>query len=198
MGDDSRFLDLIHRVRSGDGEAATELVLRFEPQIRRVIRIRLADSNLRRVLDSMDVCNSVLGEFFVRAAAGQFELESPEKLINLLAQMARNRIINHAKKQQAMRRDIRRTVATDVAELGLPANTETPSRIVSSQELLDLVFDRFTEEEREIVDYRTVERMSWQEIAERLGSNEDAVRKRFTRALDRVAEMLSLDEVSLG
>jgi hypothetical protein len=39
---------LLDRVRAGDQEAATELVRRYEPALRRVVRLRLRDRRLRR------------------------------------------------------------------------------------------------------------------------------------------------------
>ena len=60
MSDETPFQELIERVRGGDGDAATELVRRYEPAIRRVIRLRLTDARLRRAFDSMDVCQSLL------------------------------------------------------------------------------------------------------------------------------------------
>ncbi len=69
MPEASDFRDLIRRVRAGDDGAATELVRRYEPAIRRAVRIRLADTRLARAFDSMDICQSVLGSFFVRSAS---------------------------------------------------------------------------------------------------------------------------------
>src|SRR5260221_3136505 len=59
---------------------------------RRAIRFRLADTNLARLLDSMDICQSVLASFFLRAAAGQFDIEQPQQLVKLLVAMARNKL----------------------------------------------------------------------------------------------------------
>ena len=81
------------RVRAGDEQAATELVRSYEPAIRRAARVRMTDVRLRRVLDSMDICQSVMASFFVRAASGLYDLETPEQLLRLLATMARNTII---------------------------------------------------------------------------------------------------------
>ena len=33
----------------------------------------------------MDICQSVMASFFVRAALGQYQLNTPEQLLNLLA-----------------------------------------------------------------------------------------------------------------
>ena len=57
------------------------------------LRVRLVDTRLNRLLDSMDICQSVLASFFVRAALGQYELETPEQLLKLLATMTRNKLL---------------------------------------------------------------------------------------------------------
>jgi len=52
------------------------------------VRIRLTDSRLRRYVDSVDICQSILGRFFVGFFAGKYELRSPEQLIAILLRMA--------------------------------------------------------------------------------------------------------------
>src|SRR5262245_31790823 len=106
------FRELIARVRAGDEQAAAELVRRYEPAIRRAARVRLVDTRLNRHLDSMDICQSVLASFFVRAALGQFELETPDQLLRLLATMTRNKLAGQVKSHRAARRDFRRVQAT--------------------------------------------------------------------------------------
>src|SRR5580693_5611554 len=105
------FLELIARVRAGDEHAAAELVRHYEPAIRRAARVRLVDTRLNRLLDSMDICQSVMASFFVRAALGQFDLNTPDQLLRLLATMTRNKLIGQVKGHGAARRDFRRVVA---------------------------------------------------------------------------------------
>ena len=52
MSDSEVFRDLLCRVRAGDQRAATDLVRRLEPELRRAVRVRLSDPRLRRVVDS--------------------------------------------------------------------------------------------------------------------------------------------------
>ncbi len=59
-----QFDDLMKPVRSGDEQAAVEMVKAYEPEIRRDVRLRLTDRKLRRTLDSTDICQSVFGNFF--------------------------------------------------------------------------------------------------------------------------------------
>ncbi len=185
------FRDLIARVRSGDDQAAAELVRKYESTVRLAIRVRLANSDMRRLLDSMDICQSVLANFFLRAASGQFELNSQEQLVKLLVTMARNRLVNHAMHQKAARRDRRRETNVDSSELA--DDSPSPSRIVTYRELLDAVRQRLTDEERRLADLRAAGR-SWAEVAEEVGGNADAMRFRLTRALDRVTRDLQLQE----
>ena len=84
----AEFESLMDRVRQGDGQAASELLRYYEPEIRRDIRLRLTSAKLRRVVDSMDISQSVFGNFFVRAAHGEFEFEHPNQLLRLLSTMA--------------------------------------------------------------------------------------------------------------
>jgi hypothetical protein len=90
------FVELVRRVCRGDEAASAELVRRYEPAIRIAVRGRLNDPGLRRLFDSMDACQSILANFFVRATAGEFELDRPDQLIQLLATMAGNRVTDHA------------------------------------------------------------------------------------------------------
>jgi DNA-directed RNA polymerase specialized sigma24 family protein len=101
MADASTFHDLIIRLRTGDAGAAAELVRRYEPTIRLIVRRRLSDPALRRVLDSMDICQSVLASFFLRAAVGQYQLDDPQQLLKLLATMARNKVLHEVARQRA-------------------------------------------------------------------------------------------------
>src|SRR5262249_56000767 len=86
-------------------------VRRYEPAIRRAVRVRLAGARLGNLLDSMDICQSVLRSFFVRAASSQFDLETPEQVLKLLTAMARNKLASQARKQHSLRRDNRRASA---------------------------------------------------------------------------------------
>src|SRR4051812_13264292 len=104
MSDSTDFAELIRRVRDRDEGAAQELVRRYEGAIRRAVRIRLRDANLRRLLDSTDVCQSVLASFFIRTALGRYEIDSPAELLNLLTAIARNKVANQANRLRSQRR----------------------------------------------------------------------------------------------
>jgi RNA polymerase sigma factor (sigma-70 family) len=191
---DEEFEGLIRRVRSGDGPAAAELVRLYEPEIRRTVRVRLRmDSRLRRLFDSMDVCQSVLGSFFARAALGQFDIDQPEQVLKLLVTMAHNKLAEQVRRQHAQRRDHRRREELGSDELAAVADrTATPSRIVANEELLREVRRLLSEEERRIADHRA-QGKRWAEIADDMGGTPKGRRMQFARALDRAAQQLGLE-----
>lgn len=195
MPDDDQFQDLIRRVRNRDESAATELVRRYESAIRRVIRIQLRDTSMRRVLDSMDVCQSVLSSFFVRTALGQYELDTPDKLLHLLTSIARNKLTSQFNRLHAQKRDMRRDNAVEDEAARVPDLASDPSAQVSAKELLEKVRGRLNAEDLYLAEQRALGR-SWKEIAEEVGGTDEALRKRLTRALNQVMTELGLDESS--
>lgn len=186
------FAKLIRRVRAGDVSAAEELVKRYEADLRIIARVRLNDPRLRRVVDSMDICQSIFGNFFIHVYAGQFDLETPEKLMKLLSTMVKNKVTDHARRQMAGRRDMSRDATQPVDEYPVVvAGQLSPSSVVANDELVGEIRKRLTNEELSLVDLRMRD-VHWDAIAEEFGGSPDALRKKMTRALDRVAAELGL------
>jgi RNA polymerase sigma-70 factor (ECF subfamily) len=193
MPSESAFQELIRRVRAGDARAAEELVRLYEPTIRRVVRVRLGDARLQRLFDSTDICQSVFGSFFVRTALGQYDLDTPEQLLNLLVNMSRKKVIDQIRQVGAARRDYRRGQ-------GLPQEDEcaapgpSPSEQVSGEELLREFRRRLSEDERPLAEARA-EGRDWKQIAAERGESPEALRKQLARAVDRVARELGLERL---
>ncbi len=141
----------------------------------------------------MDICQSVLANFFVRVAAGQYDLKEPDDLTKLLVTMSRNKVAEKMRRQHQLRRDSRRTVG-GVEELALAGRDPSPSSAIAGKELIDEARQRLSEEERRLVELRGQGR-SWEEVAATLGGTPGARRNQLARALDRVAQELQLDEL---
>src|SRR4051812_14712870 len=192
MSPDDPFIALVRRVRAGDEQAATELVQFYAPAIRRTVRFQLQDPRLRRTLDSMDVCQSVLGSFFARAALGQFQLDTPDQLLRLLVTMARNKVAEEARRPAVRFQDRRGVEPGDDPAIEPVAPGDSPSQLAAGRDLLEAFRKRLTEDERALADLRSQGR-EWTEIAAERGENPEALRKRLARALNRVAQELGLD-----
>ncbi len=185
--------ELMTRVRAGDQDAAAVLVKQYEPLIRRIVRLRLEDQRLSRVFESMDVCQSVLGSFFVRAAMGQFDVQEPGQLVNLLITMTRNKVASTARREYRQKRDRRRVSDGDSQQLArVAANSETPSVIVGGRELIDQAKALMRDEEKQISELRSAG-CSWEEVAQKMGGTAQSRRVQFMRATTRIMAQLGID-----
>ena len=193
MPDAPTFEELIRRVRAWDQEAAAELVRRYEPAIRRAVRVRLANARLGNLFDSMDICQSVLRSFFVRAASSQSSLETPEQVLKLLTAMARNKLASQARKQHSLRRDNRRASAIGDEGSKLVASGESPSAAFAVRDLQQEVRRRLAPDEWQLLELRN-QGHDWAAIAAQVGGVGESLRKKLARAIDRVVDELGLDD----
>jgi RNA polymerase sigma factor (sigma-70 family) len=186
------FDEFMRRVRAGDERAAMALVERYEPAIRRAVRVRLRDPRLRRLVETVDICQSVFASFFVRTSLGQYDLENPDKLVRLLVTIARNKVAHQANRERAACRDQRRiNQAADVGDCAAPGGT--PSQQLAARELLHEARRRLTAEELRLLERRE-QGLGWAEIAGELGGTPDGQRVRLARAVARISRELGIDE----
>lgn len=192
MSQANEFLQLVERVRRGEATAAAEVVRRFEPEVRRFIHFRLTSPTVRRFVDSLDICQSVLARFFVHLSAGELDLAEPRQLQALLLKMARNRIYDAVGAQHAGRRDARRVLGGGHEALAAIAQgDDSPSQLLAAEEIVAAVRGALAADDRYLVDQRMAGR-EWSDLAAEIQTTPEAVRKRVTRALDQAAETLGL------
>ncbi len=158
-----------------------------------VVRINLRDSRMRRVLDSMDVCQSVLASFFVRVALGQYDLDSSDELIRLLSVITRNKVANQVHHHHAARRDVRRDTSLEGDVLHVARRSEDPSELASAREILRKVSESLSPDERHLAEQRA-EGKSWGELSGEMGISDEALRKKLTRAIDRALSECGLED----
>lgn len=192
------FHALMGRVQAGDPEAASELIRQFEPEIRLEVRVRLRiqDGRVRRLLDSMDITQSVLGSFFAGIAVGRYTPRHPKQLLALLITMTRNKLLTQVRDQRRQRRDIRRVQSMDVAIHDVAGSDASPSQLFAADELVKECRSRLTDEERQLADRRAAGE-PWNTIAAQLGGTAEARRKQLERAFARIVRELNLDAESV-
>jgi RNA polymerase sigma-70 factor (ECF subfamily) len=197
MQADRGFHELMLRVRQGEERAAEELVSHFGPFVHRVVRtwLRSRANALRRSFDSLDICQSVLAKFFAKVRSGSYEVTRPEEVARLLGVMARNRVRKAARKQFAVRRDLRRSESLGPIDLPNPTGS-SPSGIVASQDLWEEIRRQLTTEEWEVAQRRR-EGQGWAEIAAALGGTSDGRRMQLARAMQRFTSTSGLGPADL-
>lgn len=199
MSDDQPLVHLLEQLRRGETDAAIRIQERFGGQIRRLARVWLSQRRLGRLMDSEDICQSVLAEFFERFSRGSYELSNERQLRALLARIATSRLLYHWQRHRTAKRDMRRLAENATAENQLEtlatSNQPTASQVFAMHELVEECRKRFTPAEWEIVELRNAGN-EWKEISDHVGGSPDSLRMQYTRAVTRVARQLYQDEIS--
>ena len=149
-----RFHDLLTRLKSGDQDAATQVVKEYGPHIYRAIRRRFRSKKLRLLYNSDECMQSVWGWFFTNA--DNFEkCETPRHLINFLARAAANKIIDQERHLKHQHHDVQLVVQLRDSEsfdqFGLVDDSPTPSHQASVKEQYDHCTRELSPEKRTIV-----------------------------------------------
>ena len=173
--------------RRRDESACTLLVRDYEPEIRRFIRFRMKSSSVRRFVDSLDICQSVLARFFRSLDLDEFDISEPGQLRALLRQIAQHRIYDAVALQHAKKRDAGRMERGGEELLAvLQESTDRVKRIVEMQELVERIYALCSGADPSHIE-RRMSGADWSDLAESVGVTEEAVRKRVERASERAA-----------
>lgn len=184
MLNDKEFSDLMRKIRGGDQDAGRQLVDSYEPEIRRAARLRMTDPQLRRLVDSVDICQSVFGRFFKSASDGALEMQKPEQLLALLTTMTRNRVIDEHRRNTSQKR-FADPSAIQLDPTELQDEGKGPRTATAEKEQLSEVRSRLRPDELVVADLRNAGQ-SWDEISSQLNQSAEGLRKRLDRAIDRV------------
>ncbi len=194
MAEYSEFQELIRLARAGDEAAAGRLLLEFEPYIRRFVRVRLRSrpnhDRLRPELDSADICQSVFTSLFVGLREGRFDFDRPEQLAKLLSAMVRFKVATKARRLSVTLREI--------LEVDAPLNRADsgpgPEKLVDDRDALDTILKKFEGDELELL-IRRLDDQPWSVIAAAVGGTATGLRKKLTRALERVRDLPELNDL---
>ncbi len=187
------FAEFLNRIRAGDGEAAAELVRRFEPVIRREVRLAMEDQRLARLFDSVDVSQSVFASFFLRTSNGEYDLQSPQQLAGLLLKMARNKLASRSRDARRTKRDLRRVASAGQQLLmQLESPDLQPSEKFAQQELIESVRAQLSAADWQLLELK-VQGNTWAQIACQLGGTAQARRVQLMRGLRAVQSLGNSD-----
>ncbi len=182
---------MLTRIRAGDEDAARELLVHFEPHVRRVVRRRLP-SMLRSKFDSLDFVQSVWGDFFARLNRGQIDFDTEAQLAKFLAVVARSKVANETRRRAALKFDVRKEVDLGTGVIKVPGKNQdpTPSQNYAAHERLALILSGRPQVHKKVLEMRS-EGFTFHEIADQLEIDERTAR----RIVEAVEKELGLNNV---
>ena len=184
--------ELVALAQEGDQSALNNLYRIYAERVQWMVRFRMS-KELRSKLESMDIVQDTL----VHALRGLdgFTYKNEGDFVRWLSKIAENELRGNLRKLHADKRDIRKVVRFDddkpttrggYAGIPTPVDATTPSVIMSKRiELarLEKAIDELKPEYREVIVLTKIDGLSYNEMGERLGKSDDAVRKLVSRAM---------------
>jgi len=197
-------LVLLRQAAGGNNPGAlNEILIKYRDLLRRMISIRISQ-DLQGRLDASDIVQ----ETFVEATrALDAYLANPVLPVKLwLRQLAGQKLTQaHRDHLGAQKRAVQRERRTTGGIPGvnsesladeLIGNDESPSQIAVTNEAkqhLMQALNEMNEVDREVLTLRHFEHLTSQETADVLGMTNDAVKKRYVRALEKLQRILQED-----
>jgi RNA polymerase sigma-70 factor (ECF subfamily) len=181
---------LLRRFRQGEGDAATQLYLRYAQRLIAFAEKQTSQSLAIR-FDPEDVVQSVFRTFFRRATEGGIQVPAGEELWQLLLVIALNKIRRLGKFHRRQRRDVRTTVSTETIR-----DTDTMGQEASFR-MLRMVVDEALEQlpafQRTMIEMR-IQGYSIVEIAEHTQRCRRTVERVLRQFRDYIAEYIDTDD----
>ena len=194
--------ELIRQAAGGDADALAELFGRYQPRLKRMVRLRL-DHRLQGRLDPSDVLQEAyldLAKELPRYAADP----SLPVLLWLRTVVAQRLMRVHRQHLGTGMRDATREVSLFQGEFPQASSASLASQLLGRltsvtqaairaemQLQLQEVLNQMDEMDREIIALRNFEELTNKEVAEVLGLDPSTASKRYIRALTRLQSSLS-------
>lgn len=180
------FTACLDRARSGDQQAARELVTRVEPMVYRIIRAHLP----RR-----DVPEDIAQEVFMKMFARMDQYRGSSSFRRWLSQITLRTCYDHLRAQRC-RPELRHAdLSVDEAaalEVRPVEDHRRESReLLATRELLQLLLERLSPDDRKVVVLFNLEQKSIAEIAALTRWSRDLVKMRVFRARKKMRRMLA-------
>lgn len=184
---------LLHRLKSGEGDAASALYMRYVEHLR-ALAARQSSPALAARIEPDDIVQSVFRTFFRRAARDQYDIPEGEDLWKLLLVIALHKIRNAAAFHTAAKRDVRQTVAGGAGGLAdWAGSTPDETGLAALRIVIDEALADAPESSKEIVRLR-IEGHEVADIAAAAGRSKRSVERVLQQFRDHLKGLLDEDD----
>lgn len=192
--------ELIERARAGDAGALDELFARCRPYLALTARTRV-ESWLRAKADASDLVQQTMMEAY--RGFERFQGRSEAEWLGWLKRILEHNAADFVRQYQGLKRQVGKEVPlSPPAGDSLPRNDpaapgDTPSvalaRFESELQLAEAL-EQLAPDHREVIVLRNLQRLSFDEVAERMERSRPAAQMLWMRAIQKLQEILHQPE----
>jgi RNA polymerase sigma-70 factor (ECF subfamily) len=183
------------QAREGSGEALAQLL-----KVCRRYLLLMAEHELTTIVHSKIAPSDIVQDTLIEAWRDfvDFRGATEEELLGWLRRILRNNVSNVHRHFEAEKRQVDREISLEGGEADALMHhsvqkIETPSMHAQARERdeqLEKAMQQLPEHYRQVLFFHTTEGLTFAQIADKLGSTADAVRKLWGRAVDELAKLL--------
>ncbi len=169
---------IIERVNNGDIKAFDLLVLKYQHKIAHVIYSYIKDHD-----EVLDVCQEIFIKVYQKLSLFRGDSAFYSWLYRIAINMAKNHLL--AKKIRPPQQDVVLEDVQNFDESGVFIDPQQPDRLLYNEQMFTLtqqVLDDLPDELRDIIYYREIDGMEYEEIAQVIKCPLGTVRSRLFRA----------------
>lgn len=182
---------LLAKAKEGDPEAFTSLYRLYAERFEDAVRKKVGN-RLKARVETDDLIQSVWKDLIPDIRC--FEYRGPDSFFRWFSLKLKRKIQDKGKYFARKKRDAEKEV--DIEQRAVPAMDPTPSEAAMRRENIDLLMgllDHLPDPQRQTLVFRLRDNMEFDEIAKAMDRSVDAVRKLYTRALQRIHELVDKD-----
>lgn len=195
---EERVRELISKAKGGDEAARDELLEGCRNYVRLMARSQV-ETWMQTKVDASDLIQQTLLEAY--QGLSQFEGESEAEWYAWIKQILAHNTQDFIRQFRTAKRDARKEVRLNrqgdddsIRALDLSAKLQTPSQLLIQDERefeLANAIAQLNEDYQEVIQLRNLQRLPFDEVAERMGRSRGAVQMLWARALKRLQEILN-------
>ena len=179
------FAELVTRAGQGEERALSELVRRYEPEVRLTARLLLSPA-LRPFLDSVDLVQSVHHSVMIGLRNARFDLTRPEQLLALALTIVRRKVARQWRRVQRLKRQDVFDPKQTPFRLSQAFSTEVdPTEEAQYAEQVEKIYSKLDSTERQLIELR-LQGYSTADAARVLDLDPDVLRVRLHRLRQRL------------
>jgi RNA polymerase sigma-70 factor (ECF subfamily) len=187
---------LVNAAKDGDTAAHSEICRQVQGKLNQMADKHL-DAKLRRKLNPSDIVQATLTRMV--QGFGDFRGSSSAEFYGWLNAILKNEVNSTRRDFQRQRRDVRReTEPTSAVVRGQRGNGEMPDERLQSQEKMARfreVIDRLPPDQAQVIQLRSIQELSFEEVAQQMDRSANAASKLWGRALISLQqELAKLDD----
>lgn len=193
----SRIHQLILQAKDGDDAARDQLLNSCRNYISVIARTNV-ETWMRAKVDASDLVQQTMLEAY--QGFQEFEGTTEAEWLGWLRQILAHNTHDFVRRFRTAKRDAKREIRLDAMQpnesapmLELSGNLQSPSQVIMQSErefALANAITQLPDDYQEVIQLRNLQRLSFDEVAERMGRSRGAVQMLWARALKRLQEVL--------